>query len=471
MLFNRVLPILIILGSLAPLTAQETTKINFQITGFPAAYAHIGCYRDGNTFRLDSVPADESGAFSFVKSKLQPGLYFVAADGARLFDFVLPAASDTFSITGDLGETAVLKAANSPQNEAYFQFERQRQSIEAKIIARQSMYDMVQKATNSDPKAVKPIEEEIDGYYKSIDSMARAFIVRYPQYLYARMLKSVRPPDPPKSVTPTLKGKVNPVYRRFMRRHYWDHTDFKDESLLNNAFWPVFFDNYFDRFVTATPDSIVDAVDQIVKTMPKDGAFYRFAVLRFVQSFEMSDAPGADLIFVHMVDKYLKIKETPWLDFATLTRLEYKAGVLKPVLTGKIAPPLELSDEQNRPVRLDSISAKLTLLVFYSPLCNHCMTVMPDIYQTWLDARPFGVQAVAVAVDEQYRNWQQFVRQQNWEWYDLADPTGKNDFEKQYLTNNLPVLYLLDKDKRILRKRIKPEALRDVLKLYLNNLK
>jgi peroxiredoxin len=256
-----------------------------------------------------------------------------------------------------------------------------------------------------------------------------------------------------------------------MRRHYWDHTDFRDESLLNNPFWPTFFDNYFDRFVTPVPDSITAAVDEVLRLMPKDGAFHRFGVLRFVQSFEMSDSPGADLIFVHMVDHYLKVKETTWLDIATLTRLEYKADILRPVLTGKTAPALELSDEKGRPFRLDTVAARLTLLIFYSPLCSHCMTVMPDIYQTWLDAHVFGVQAVAVSVDEQYRNWQQFVRQQNWEWHDLADPAGKNSFEKLYPTNNLPVIYLLDKDKHILRKRIKPEDLRDVLKLYLNNLK
>lgn len=453
------------------LFAQKTAKIDFQITGFPASYAYIGCYRDGLTYRLDSVSVDQQGTFSFTKSDLQPGMCFVAANGARLFDFILPASSDTFSITGKMDETPELTSTNSPENAAYFQFERQRQVIEAKIIARQSMYDMVKDATNSDPKSLKPIEIEIDGYYKSIDSMARVFISTYPQHLYGRMLKSVRPPDPPKSVTPTLKGQVNPVYRRWMRRHYWDYTDFKDESLLNNAFWPTFFDNYFDRFVTPVPDSITKAVDEVVQLMPKDGAFYRFAVLHFVQSFEMNEAPGADQIFVHMVDKYLKIKETPWLDIATLTRLEYKSSIAKPVLTGKKAPTLELSDEQKKPVKLDTIGGKLTLLIFYSPLCNHCMEVMPQVYQTWLDARTFGVQAVAVSVDEQYRNWQQFVRQQHWEWYDLADPSGKNDFEKIYPTNNLPVIYLLDKDKRILRKRIKPDALRDVLKLYLNNLK
>ena len=450
--------------------AQQTVnaRVNFQLNGLRAPFAIIGSYSAGSTYAVDSVAVDtSSGAFYFTGNKLQPGVFFVVANSSRLFDFILPAVGDSFSISGALADLTTLKAVHSPENEAYFSFERQRQTVEAKIIARQSMYDMVSQATNDDPKATEPIEKEIDAYYRSIDSMARAFIVRYPTHLYAKMLQSVRPPSPPKSVAPTLNGKSNPVYTRWMRRHYWDYTDFRDESLLNNQFWATFFDNYFDRFVVPVPDSITNAVDQVLAKMPKDGAFYRFAVLRFVQNFELSDAPGADLIFVHMADNYLKINETPWLDVATLSRLEYKANAFRPVLTGKVAPALALSDEKNQPIRLDTIAARLTMLVFYSPLCSHCMDVMPGVYQTWLDARGFGLKAVAVSTDNQFRNWQQFIRQQNWEWYDMADPTGKNDFEKQYLTNNLPVIYLLDKNKRILRKRIKPGELRDVLKIYL----
>ena len=452
-------------------SAQGMVQFHFHLTGFPAKSALIGCYKAGETYLVDSVAVDESGHFSLRKNGLEPGVFFVAADKSRLFNFMLPKAVDTITISGNASDCAGLSSSNSPENEAFFRFEQQRQGIEAKIVARQSMYDLVSEATKQDAKALEPIKKEIDGYFRQIDSLARVFIVQYPTHLYAKMLKSVRPPEPPKSLVPALKGKSNPVYRRWVLRHYWDHTDFKDESLLNNQFWSAFFDKYFDRYIPAIPDSIVVAVDEVIKQMPPNGAFYQFAVRRFVQSFEMSDAPGADVIFVHMVDKYLKIKETPWLDIATLTRLEYKADLFRPVLTGKKAPPLGLSDEEGRAFDLDTVSAKLTLLIFYSPLCHHCMEVMPDIYQTWLDARVFGVKGVAVSVDEQYRNWQQFTRQQHWEWHNLADPSEKNEFEKQYLTNNLPVIYLLDKDKHILRKRIKPEELRDVLKIYLNNLK
>jgi hypothetical protein len=58
------------------------------------------------------------------------------------------------------------------------------------------------------------------------------------------------------------------------------------------------------------------------------------------------------------------------------------------------------------------------------------------------------------------------VKEQNRTWIDIADPTGANTFEKSYATYNLPVIYILDKDKRILRKRIKAEELGDLLSKF-----
>jgi hypothetical protein len=91
------------------------------------------------------------------------------------------------------------------------------------------------------------------------------------------------------------------------------------------------------------------------------------------------------------------------------------------------------------------------------------MEVMPDIYQTWLAYEKTGLKAVAISTDDQYDYWRKFVGQQNWQWTDLADPTGKNAFQNDYAAFNLPVIYLLDKDKKIIRKRIKPEKLGETL--------
>ncbi|MEZ4893812.1 MAG: TlpA disulfide reductase family protein [Saprospiraceae bacterium] len=122
-----------------------------------------------------------------------------------------------------------------------------------------------------------------------------------------------------------------------------------------------------------------------------------------------------------------------------------------------------LPDENGNPVELYEIEAPITLLIFYSPLCSHCMEVMPNIYQAFLDYQVKGLAAVALNTDEESAYWKKFVAQQNWIWYDVDDRNKMPEIENQYNAFNLPVIYILDKDKRILAKRVAPGALGDML--------
>lgn len=442
-----------------------TVSIRFQIAGFKSPYAHIGRYYGGDLYRVDSVTVDAAtGTFQFTKSGLRPGVYFVGVEEGRLFDFLITSPSDSFQVSGNATRFDSLTAGHSEENRAFFDFERKRKSVERRMSAKRSMLEMLQRATKNDPEVMRPIRAEMQKMIQEVDALGREFQRKYPKHYYARALHSIETPDVPQKVKADQRKNAA---LRWTKAHYFDYTDWRDSALLCNNLWPTFFDNYFNRLTVAQADSIITSADRILKKMPKHGAFYRFAVVRLARTFEQSDFVGADKIFVHMVDFYQKKDDTPWVDEAMLLRLAAKADLHRPNLTGNPAPLLTLSDENDVMVSVQSIPSPMLLLVFYSPLCNHCMEFMPGIYQTWLDYEKSGLKAVAVNTDDQFNHWRQFVSQQQWRWTDLADPTGKNTFERDYAAYNLPVIYLLDKNKKILRKRIEPAQLGAVLGEYL----
>jgi peroxiredoxin len=463
---------LLLLGSLpaAFLTAQNpaaappaTAQIQFQIVGLKTPSALFGYYYAGEMYRLDSVATDTStGRFRLDRPRLTPGVYFVAAAGNRLFDFVVPSPTGAFSVRGSMARLDSLRAEGSAENAAFFDFERKRKALEAKMAAKRSMFEVVQRASQNDPEALKPLREEMQKLVREVDALGADFQRKHPGHLYARVLRSIEVPDMPQSLRDSPNKKA-PMW--WTKTHYFDRTNWKDSTLLRNPMWPVFFDNYFNRLTEPTADSIIASADRVLKKIPKNGPFYRFAAVTLTSNFEQSEFVGADRIFVHLMDVYHKKGHTPWVDSVTLMRLQYKADVHRPNLTGKVAPALELPDDTGKPVSLHGIDAPMTLLVFYSPLCEHCQKSMPGIYQTWLDYRSkTGLQAVAVNTDDQHQHWQQYVAQQGWEWIDLSDPAGKNlGVEKNYAPFNLPVIYILDKDKKILRKRVEVERLGEVL--------
>lgn len=437
----------------SPLNAH----LSFELRDLPAGYVTLGYYLGGQAFRLDSTLLLTPGqAFQFDKKALKPGLYFLSAGSRRLLDFVVASPADSFLIRGTLAQAEVL---GSEENQAYFLFEQGRKQLEEKILAKTQMLQMVEQATKGQKEAVEPLQTDLEDLYKMGDSLAISFINEYESSLYAQMLRSVRPPIAPENVQHS--GGSELLF--WQRVHYFDHTNFQDERLLHNHFWHTFFDGYFAQFVTPHPDSLLQSISEVLAKMPRNGLFYQFTVLRLTRFFEQNNAPGADRVFVYLVEKHLPKDRTPWLDLATLERLHYKADAHRPNLTGSLALNFELPDENGQVHSLYEVQAPITMLVFYSPLCEHCKDVMPKIYQTHLDYGPKGLKTVAVNTDQQHVYWKKMVGQQSWNWLNLASPEGIEALEKQYSAVNLPVIYLLDRDKRILAKRVSAEQLGEML--------
>lgn len=448
--------------------AQQQNQVVFRLEGLRTPLI-IGHYYGDLQYLNDTIYPDTARMQAvFQIQDCQPGMYFAATEGRILFDFMLETCPANFTLGIHKAKPDSVWALNSPENEAFLKFQRFKQQKIGEASRIEEMVSMIQRATN-DPEAIKPQIEQITALDKQLGDSAIAFINRHPKHLFAKMLNSFRPPEIPSRINPLDKnGRPNPVYQRWMRVRYFDNVDFKDKRLLYCNLWTPYFDAYMNQLVAPRPDSIISALDRVLALMPKDSAFYVNTLIYLTKTFDNNPWPYADQVFVHLVDKYQQAGKSPWLDMATQMRLEEKAKIHRSTLTGQKSPELKLSDEKGQPFDLHQSTAKYTLLVFYSPLCEHCKAALPDIYQTWIDVRPIGIQGVAVNTDERFEYWKTFVGQQNYEWTDLADPSGKNEFEKPWATFNLPVIYLLDAEKRVLRKRIKPEELRDVLRSVIN---
>jgi len=432
-----------------------TTTISVQMVGLKEPRAMVGYYYGGYLFKADSTTVDTlTGTFSFQCKGLQPGQFFVTVPKGFLFSFMIDQPGNTYRLRGNIEHPDSLHCENSAENEAYLAFLREKRKKEATIRDQEEMFNLIKQATK-DPKTLQEFSGKIAALYQKLDTLERDHIAKYPKLLFSKMLQSSRVPDVPKSVKIlNAKGQPSFSYLQWIRKHYWNFTDFKEERLLNGTDWPFFFDEYFNRWTAPIPDSINAAIDRVMPLMPKDGPIYQFAIKRLTQRFETSDRAGADRIFVHLADRYQPVKGTPWLDEATLLRIEYKANTHRLTLTGNPVPPLSLLNEKDSLIALYSINAPYTLLIFYSPLCSHCIETLPAVYEVWEKYRTKGLAAVAVNTDEQTRYWKGFVAQTGRKWINLSDPDKEKTFIKTFNAYNLPVMMLLDKDKKILWKRI-----------------
>ncbi len=448
----------------------EANQLVFHIEGLKTTRANLNFYYGEQAFRADSAMVDTAtGTMRFSSKNRHAGLYFLSIKGGRLFDFILDKPNISFTIRASIARLDSLQAEGSPENAAFFRYKYAEAALKTKIEQTQANLQLIAQATKNDSSAIGDLNKRLSGYQEELVALPKQFMQAHPDFLFAKLLRLLQRPTPPTQLTAQAKGDApNPKLYAWWQQHYWDGSDFTDDRLVYNNLWVNALNVYISRIVTPQPDSLNHAIDALLAKMPKDGAFYQFTVKHLVQRFEQNDWANADQVFVHLADNYQKVNATPWLDQATLLRIEEKANSHRRNLTGQPAPPLSLPDLTGQAWDLTQLKTPYSLLIFYSPLCAHCREAMPGVYQTWKDFSPKGLGAVAVSM-ENYDFWKKYVAQQGWTWQNVADPTGKNDFQKDYNAWNLPVIYLLDKDHNILRKRIRTTDLVEVLRGYLGH--
>jgi peroxiredoxin len=136
---------------------------------------------------------------------------------------------------------------------------------------------------------------------------------------------------------------------------------------------------------------------------------------------------------------------------------------MKPNLIGNPAPNLVLWDTLGTEINLRDIDAKYTVLYFYDPDCGHCKTKTPILYASYPELQAKGVEILAVCTTTDERRWLEFIRENDLGWINIADLQAKTYFKFYYDVRSTPTVYILDKDKKILAKKIDVEQVEAVI--------
>ena len=120
---------------------------------------------------------------------------------------------------------------------------------------------------------------------------------------------------------------------------------------------------------------------------------------------------------------------------------------------------------------LYGVNAKYTVLVFWAVDCGHCQTEIPKLKEELdklkgkIDFKVFAVQTK----DDLYDNWRKFIVEKKLtDFLHYYDPIHLNNLKENFDIYSTPVIYILDKDKRIKAKRLGAEQVAEMLKTLEN---
>jgi len=106
-----------------------------------------------------------------------------------------------------------------------------------------------------------------------------------------------------------------------------------------------------------------------------------------------------------------------------------------------------------------------TIVWFWDPNCSHCTEETPRLKEFYNRFKKYNIGIYSVLLQESLLNWEKFTNNLNdWikfinqhkinDWTNAWDPYGHTLFREKYDISSSPVSFILDKDKKIVAKRL-----------------
>ena len=218
-------------------------------------------------------------------------------------------------------------------------------------------------------------------------------------------------------------------------QHFWDGIESFDGPTDENPVLAAQIDFYFDKMVAPLPDSIYLGINRLIERTNGNADLRDFILWHLLEKYRHPEYMSQDQVFVFLYDRYFSQLEIKDLNETNLALIADKAERFRRLALFNVAPSL------GEVIDLQSIDSDFTVLFFYDHDCDLCHQEMQDLDSVCA----LHPEIKTVAID-----------------MNTDDPTVWALYES-YDIETTPLIYVLDKDKRIIAKKIRAQQVLQVL--------
>ena len=449
---------------------QFTYRIHLKLTPYSNSKVYLGYYYGKIKAVADSVVLDAASQGVFQgKEKLPGGIYFIVSPKKEILFEVLIDQQQQFSIDADSAHIPNgVKFTGSTDNQQFQEYTSY-MNIKGQEIAGWQQ-DLSKSKTKKDSAGIR---EKIRKDNEAVIAYRTGIERKYPESMLTTLLRVLHEPVVP--AQPPGKYDSNFAYH-YYKNHYWDSVSFTDERLIRTPIFEPKLDRYYKDLVPPEPDSINREIDHMLLYARTNAEMFKYLLIHFVQKYINPEYMGQDAVFVHLFEKYINTGQAEFFTEKYRKFVNDRAYSLMANLIGQPAPVLEMTGTDEKPVSLYDIPADFLIICFWDPTCSHCKETVPkvdSIYQAKWKAE--SVKVMGVMVDGGKDNWLNFIKEHNLnEWinvyqtsaqHDAEVAAGHPDYRQLYDVYQTPVMYLLDKNKRIIAKKLTYQQFDEVISL------
>lgn len=439
--------------------AKDGYKFTLQIDGNTDSMLVVGYYYADNLRILDTAINNGKGKFVFEGTRdLKPGLYYFSDAKGRFADFIVYHEKPFFKFhTDECDWKRNMSVTGSKQNALFFNFNR----------ATEGLYDEINAAAK-EMDSVDFVAFRRSQFHK-LDTLRLEFIEAHPESMLARMMLATKDPVVPPD---SLQG--NDLYFHVMH-HYFDNVPLGEDFIIRTPS-SVFYErvnNYVEKRMQGLPPAvIIPLLDTLIDRSEPAPEVFKWLVLTLTEKYLQSNVMVYDEVYVHLVQRYFATGKVTFLSPSTVDEQIERATKWERLLVGREAPELILFDTTRRVWSLHHMPSRYTLLLFWSPTCGHCRTVVPALYEVFDSvAASLNMSAFAILTEPDETTvvkWKKFLADHNMtnpRWVNLNGGEANVDWREVYDVQTTPQVYLIDNEThKFLAKKLDASLLKVICK-------
>lgn len=460
------------IATFSSLFAQKSGyELDFTITGCPTGKAVLAYYYGDKQYIKDSTRVDDKGRFVFKGDvPLAQGIYIAVMPPDNKYFEVIIDEDQQFKMNAEFSSPInTMKVTGNDENQRFYSYLKYLNDQKTKSKPLTDRTEALQKADSlgfRNAPEFKEIQAEMAVIEEEVKAYKNKFIEDNPKALLTKVFLASKDPDVPGA--PLLEnGRPDSTFAwRYFKDHYWDLIDFSDDRILKTPVYHSKLERFMTKTIHQIPDSVIVEASKLIEKTRKNKELFKYTVFWITSHFETSKQMGMDAVFVHMAKSYYMTGQAYWADSTTIAKISDRAKKLSYTLIGNKAPNLIMNDTTGKIQILHAFSKDYTIAYFWDPDCGHCKKVTPVLKEFYDKFKTeLSVEVYAVNTNEKDREeWLKYINEHKLNWINVEDPEQKTAYKYLYDIYSTPVIYLLDKDKKIIAKRLGAEDLENFIR-------
>jgi thiol-disulfide isomerase/thioredoxin len=442
-------------------------EIDVTIHGLKDSTIYLAFHYGDKQYIKDTVKLDNSGRCKITgKETLPQGIYMIVLPGRKYFE-ILISNDQFFNIDCSYSDFfGTLKFTGSDENSAFVTYQKKwiLMQQEASAIARRVQSNK----QNSDSLRIltikqKAVENNMKLYLKSVISDNNG-------NLLAVLVKALLPIEVPEFKIPLIASNPDSLKwiwnYNYNKDHFFDNIDLKDERLLRTPILYARLEAFFSNVVIQAPDSINREIDKLIRKCESDHKVYQFVAVYLFNHFRESQIMGHDAVLVKIADDIYLSGKADWVSKEFKDDLKKQIDLIRPNLIGKKARDLVMDSYKGIFVSLYDIEKDFTILYFWEPDCGHCKEATPKLKAFYDKPKNYSMEVFAVCTTADKAKWTKYIEDNKLTWINGWDPARSSRFDYYYNVQSTPVVYILDKNKKIIAKKLAVEEISSFIDNY-----